>query len=66
MSDDSILELQYKAAELELSNSQLSEALYLQQQRIDTLELQLKALVDHLKGDDNETAEVPIDIPPHY
>lgn len=68
MSNDSIIELEYKMAEQELSNSKLSDELYAQQQRIDKLEQQLSAIISLLKNDSDHGSnnEVPNDPPPHY
>lgn len=67
MSSEEVIELQSKVAELELTTLRQSEEIYRLQQRCDTLELQIKSVINTVKtqrtgyGD-----EVPIDRPPHY
>lgn len=67
MTNNAIIDLEYKLAEQELANSKLSEALYSQQRRIDQLEQRLNAVITLLQQrTDLADTEVPIDRPPHY
>jgi len=63
-----IIELEHKVAELEHSNSVISEELYSASKRIDQLEKQLAHLAGIFRDfrNANDSQAVPIDPPPHY
>ncbi|MGD8709577.1 MAG: SlyX family protein [Ectothiorhodospiraceae bacterium] len=68
MSDESITALEEKLAHQELAISELSDALYQQQRRIEALESLCDQLVDRIRrlGEDAQGAEQAAQKPPHY